>query len=139
QKEDRPRVASFLKTVYDAEIPDFLLRAHIITPNTPDPIRGEVPPIDDAIARYKNNFSYDITINLFVPNELSQNELREHTNKMKQIISLVLSKGVSSPWVRYAINIKGQQKSYLCNLYKDQLTNSSKIDACLKLKNGIAW
>lgn len=137
-QEERPRVESFLKTVYGAEVPDFDLSTHIPTAEAPDPIRGKVPNIDDAMAHYKDNFFYSLTIKLTTDHELSQGEIEDHTIRMKEAIKFLLQKNVSYPMIRYAINIEGQDAGYLCNLSQNKLTDTGSIDACLKKINGKA-
>lgn len=138
-QEERPRVESFLKTVYGAEVPDFDLSTHIPTAEAPDPIRGAVPSINDAMARYKDNFLYSVTIKLTADHELSQNEMENHTTNIKKVIDFLLQKNVSYPMIRYAINIKDQNVGYLCNLSQNKLTDTHSVDTCLKKINGKAW
>lgn len=138
-REERPRVESFLKTIYSSPVPDFDLTTHIPTAVEPNPIRGEVPPIDEALTRYKDNFYYAISMKLLTDHELSEKELEEHRDKMRKIISFMLSKDVSYPHFRYAINFDKEEKSYLCNLSQEDLTNTSDINSCLEQNAGKAW
>jgi hypothetical protein len=139
-REERPRVAAFLQTVYGASTtPNFDLTTHIPTPAAPDPIKGEVPSINDAMARYKDNFFYSLTVKLTTDHTLSQSEIEDHTAKIKQIVDFVLAKNISSPAVRYAINIEGQDNSYLCNLFQNELTDQNKVNNCLTDNHGKAW
>lgn len=137
--EERPRVESFLKTVYGAEVPDFDLTTHIPTAEGPDPIRGKVPSIEDAIARYKDNFYYSVTVKLTTDHDLSQSEVEDHTKNIKKVIEFLLQKNVSYPAIRYAINIKDQDIGYLCNLSQDKLSDTHSVDTCLKKVNRKAW
>ena len=138
-QEERPHVESFLETIYGAQVPDFDLTVHIPTAEEPDPIRGAVPSISDAMARYKDNFYYSVTVKLTTNHNLSQNEIQDHTARIKQIIDFVLAKHISSPAVRYAINIEGQNKGYLCNLFQNEITDQSKISSCLTEVRRKAW
>jgi hypothetical protein len=137
--EERPRVEAFLQTLYSAPVPSFDLTTRILTPNTPDPIKGEVPSIDDAISRYRNDFYYSLAVRLTVDDELSQNEMKAHSDKIKQIASFVTAKNVGSQAIRYAINIKNKNAGYLCNLDRDQLTDEAKIANCLNEIHRKAW
>lgn len=138
-QEERPHVESFLKTVYGANVPDFDLTTHIPTAEAPDPIKGKVPSIDTAMARYKDNFYYSVTLKLATSHDLSQSEVQDHTAKIKQIVDFVLAKHISSPAVRYAINVENQNRGYLCNLFQNELTDQSKISNCLTEVRRKAW
>jgi len=138
-QEERPRVESFLKTVYGTEVPDFDLSAHIPTAEEPDPIRGKVPDINSALAQYGDNFSYSIGIKTVAHSELSQSELEDNITKLEKVVDFVLAKKVSSPAVRYAINIEDQNAGYLCNLFQNQLADKSMVNSCLKKVNRKAW
>ena len=140
EREERPRVAAFLQTIYSASTtPNFDLTTHIPTPAAPDPIRGKVPNINDAMTRYKENFFYSLTLKLTADRELSQDEIETHIAHLKEVIKFLLEKNVSHPMIRYAINIEDQDAGYLCNLSQNKLTDTSSIDACLKKINGKAW
>jgi hypothetical protein len=138
-QEERPHVESFLKTIYGAQVPDFDLSTHIPTAEAPDPIRGKVPNFSDALRQYGDNFSYSIGIKTTTHSELSQSELVDNTAKLEKIVDFVLAKKVSSPTVRYAINIKNKNAGYLCNLDRDQLTDEAKITNCLNEIHRKAW
>lgn len=138
-REEQPRVESFLKTVYGTQSPGFDLTIHIPTAEAPDPIRGEVPSIDDALRTYSDDFYYSLTIRTAASHELSQDEIDTHADKMKQVIEFVLKKNVSYPAVRYAINIEDQDAGYLCNLSQDQLTDTSKISNCIAKVSRKVW
>lgn len=138
-REERPRVAAFLQTIYGPTVPNFDLTTHIPTPAAPDPIRGTVPSIDDAMARYKDNFFYSLTIELATDHELSQSEIESHTIYIKDVIKFLLQKNVSHPMIRYAINIENQDAGYLCNLSQNKLTDDSSTNECLKKINRKAW
>jgi len=137
--EEHPKVEAFLQTLYGSSVPSFDLTTRILTPNTPDPIKGEVPSINEAMSRYKDSFYYSLTVKLTVDNELSQDEMKDHKEKIKQIVGFVLAKNVSSQAVRYAINVKNKNMSYLCNLSQDGLTDQTKVANCLTEKYGKSW
>lgn len=63
-------------------------------------------------------------------------EIDSRTDKIKQIAGYVLVKNVSSPSVRYVINVSGEDVSYLCNLYKDELASQGLISKCLTKRSG---
>lgn len=139
-REERPRVAVFLQTVYGTSTtPNFDLTTHIPTAAAPDPIKGTVPSINDAMTRYKDNFYYSVTVKQTADHALSQSEMKDHTAKIKQVVNFVLAKNISSPAVRYAINIEDRDNSYLCNLFQNELTDQNKIDNCLTEVRGKAW
>ena len=140
EREEKPRVTAFLETIYgSSNIPKFDLIAHIPTSAEPDPIQGRVPSIDEAMSRYGTNFVYDISVKLSTNHDLSEEEIKNHENKIRQLVDFVLAKNISSPGIRYAINVENQNAGYLCNLYKEELSNQSKIEDCLIKKNGKVW
>ena len=139
-REERPRVAAFLQTIFGTSTtPNFDLTTHIPTPAAPDPIRGKVPNINEAMARYKDNFYYSVTVKLTTDHELSQNEVEDHTKNIKKVIEFLFQKNVSYPAIRYTINIKDQDTGYSCNLSQDKLTDTHSVDTCLKKVNRKAW
>lgn len=62
-REETPRVEAFLADLYKpGEAPEVSLVINIPTPNAPDPIRGDVPMLEDAIKQYGNKMRYSLTI-----------------------------------------------------------------------------
>jgi len=139
-REERPKVSAFLSTVYGStNVPDFEVTALIPTDAAPDPIRGVIPNIDDAITRYGDHFRYVIFIKASTDHELSQSDIDGHTEQLRKIIKFVLSKNVSSSMVRYAVDIRGRDESYLCNLSQNQLNDEDEIGNCITKTQGKAW
>lgn len=141
-KQEEPMVQSFLSSIYpDSQVPQFdlILRQESSTP-TEDIVSGSsIPTIGDALASLNSNFFYSLHIKATSDHDLSPAELEEHTNKLRQIIDFILSKGVSHPHVRYAINLENENASYLCSLSQDDLTKAAQVTNCLTKKNGKAW
>jgi len=141
-KQERPLVAEYLSSIYGAlGSPDFVLTVQQDR-NTPESeiVKGaNIPDVEFAKTSLKNNLYYSIEINATADQKLTAEEIDDHNNKLKQIIDFVLSKGVSSPGVRYAINVEGQDVGYLCSPSKDELNNSTIISNCLIEKRGKVW
>lgn len=138
-REERPRVEAFLKTIYGENVPQFNLITHIPTAAAPDPIRGNVPSIDEAMEKYRDNFFYSLMVKTTVSHELSQSEIDTQTRLMKEVIRFVLEKEASHPVVRYAINIEGQNTGYLCSISQKLLIDTNKINNCLEKIGRKAW
>lgn len=128
-KEERPRVAALLGTLYGNSIPDFDLTTHISTPNTPDPIRGKVPPLAEAIRLYGDTLYYSLTIRstLDTLSEVSKQDIRA---KFTAITDYVKNKGAGLPYLAFTFNVTDENKGYLCRyggeLYQDKKKDCSK-------------
>jgi len=132
EREERPRVAAFLQTLYGASMAsDFELRTHIATPATPDPIRGKVPSISEAIKQYKNNFFYSLGLTSTVDalNDSNRNDIRTKFTKLAEYIK---DKGAGLSYLTLKINVTSENAGYLCSLQKEQFNDvDTVLNSCL--------
>lgn len=139
-REEEPKVKTFLGTLYGETIPDFRLQTHIATAASPDPIQGAVPPIDSAIKQYGENFYYGLTL-MFSTKPLSSAEKEVYKSKFRTIAAYVKDRGAKKYSLRFAINLKDSNTSYICDTGYYQSTDiETELKTCLDnvIKNK-AW
>jgi hypothetical protein len=57
-----------------------------------------------------------------------------------KIATYVNQKGVSSPSVRYVINLEDEDVGYICDLYKEELSDPTQLNRCFDEKSqGKVW
>lgn len=136
-KDQESQFLGFLKTLYDTP-PKYEIDTHLITVG-PDPVRGKIPPFDEAVKSFGTQMTYSATIKFSSP-DLTDADKQYHREKVKEIAKYVQQKGVASPSVRYVININDEDAGYICDLYKDALSDSVQIDKCFDTKSrGKVW
>lgn len=131
-KGERPRVALSLQTINNPKISNFEVIAHIVTDAAPDPIRGKVPDINEAIQQYKNDFFYSLSItsSVDVMNDANKSDIRTLFTKLAMHVE---NKGVGHPYLTLRVNVTRENTGYLCSLQEGQFHDiGAVLNSCLE-------
>lgn len=142
EREERPRVESFLRGLYGTQISEFSLSTNIsMKRNEPNPIRGTVPSIDAAIQEYADNFFYSLSVNILSA-PLSDSDKIGYQEKFKSVAEYVKGRGAKLHSLRFAINLTDNSGSYVCDAgyYNPETDIDTTASTCFNNKrSGKAW
>lgn len=138
-REERPRVEALLSGLYPSSTPEFDLRTHITSAQTPGPISGAVPSIDDAISQYSKEFFYSLTVK-FTEDPLSELEKEDFRLKFREVNDFVKGRGATLYSLRFAFNYTDGTYSYCDNASYDSVGMETALTTCLEdQKKGRIW
>ena len=129
EREGRPEAEAFLKTIYQT-VPSFDLNAGISSLED-NPVKGNVPNLEDAIKKYSSKFIYGIDLRLNAPQSLSSEDKQKVISKLSQVAQFILSKHTAHSSLGITMWIGNTSRGYGCSLYdKDFDDINNKLEEC---------
>lgn len=132
-REEKPKVEALLRSLYGETIPEFRLKTHIATDAAPDPIRGNVPGIDEAIKQYKDQFFYSLSLSGLTVSTMSSDEKESIRTKFKALYEYVMGRGASKSYLSFMISATDENVGYACGTSDIARLGSldAMLDSCL--------
>ncbi len=130
-REETPKLEEYLMHLYSSSsIPKIDLVINIPTPNSPDPIRGEVPTLSDALTKYANKMNYSLTLNT-TPQNLDNREKTQQKDNLRAVVNRIKDYNYGMYSVRLQIIDPNDGSEYLCSVGSESKDIDKVLSQCL--------